>query len=82
MNSKEYVIWLKGFVAASNNYNLTPAAWQELKDRLGEVVDNDSIKPYSDYVNPYGNWKTTSTFNPPYTTGGDDEYIKKEENEN
>jgi hypothetical protein len=40
MTSKEFIFWLKGFVAASNNYNLTPAAWQELKDNLSKVDDN------------------------------------------
>ena len=40
MTSKEFIFWLKGFVTASNNYNLTPAAWQELKDNLSKVDDN------------------------------------------
>jgi hypothetical protein len=76
MNSKEYVIWLKGFVAASNNFNLTPSAWQELKDKLLEVDDDTSITSYKNYVNPHGYWKTTSTYEPPYTTGGEDEIVK------
>jgi hypothetical protein len=78
MNSKEYVIWLKGFVAGSNNFNLTPAGWQELKDRLAEVNDDKILK---NYINPYhGRYTTTSTA--PYSTGGDDEYKKIEKNEN
>jgi hypothetical protein len=39
MNSKEFVIWLKGFVAASNNYNITPAQFDELKDKLSKVEE-------------------------------------------
>jgi hypothetical protein len=81
MNSKEFVIWVKGFVAGSNNFNLTPAGWQELKDRLAEVKDDEPNKLIKDYVNPYGG-RYTTTSTAPYTTGGQDEVIKKEENEN
>ena len=45
MTSKEFVIWLKGFVAGSNNYNLTPEGWQSLKDNLQNV--SDDIPSYS-----------------------------------
>ena len=41
MKSKEFVIWLKGFVAGSNNFNLTPAGWDTLKDELEKVDDLD-----------------------------------------
>ena len=40
MTSKEFVIWLRGFVAGSNNFNLTPAGWDALKDKLKEVDDS------------------------------------------
>lgn len=43
MTSNEFVIWLKGFVAASNNWNLTPAAWQELKDKLDKVKEYQTL---------------------------------------
>ena len=43
MNSKEYVIWLKGFVEACHEYAPTPKQWDALKDKLAEVNDNDSI---------------------------------------
>lgn len=39
MTSKEFVIWLQGFIAGSNNYILTPAGWDELKDKIKEVKD-------------------------------------------
>lgn len=42
MNSTEFVIWLKGFVAASNNYNLTPSGWETLKSELEKVNDNQT----------------------------------------
>lgn len=37
MSEHEFVIWLKGFVAGSNNYNLTPTGWEELKTQLEKV---------------------------------------------
>jgi wyosine [tRNA(Phe)-imidazoG37] synthetase (radical SAM superfamily) len=50
MTSKEFVIWMKGIVAASNNYNISPAAWDEIKEQLEKVKDNESsvqIFPYT-----------------------------------
>jgi hypothetical protein len=41
MNSKEFVIWLKGFIAASSTYNITPRQFDELKDTLSKVNDNE-----------------------------------------
>ncbi len=40
MTSNEFVIWLKGFIAGSNNYNLTPQGWEVLKNNLEKVNDN------------------------------------------
>lgn len=37
MTPENFVIWLQGFVAASNHFNLTPSAWQTLKDELSKV---------------------------------------------
>jgi hypothetical protein len=45
MTSKEFVIWLKGFVTATNNYNATPKQWDDLKDKLKEV-DDSSLPTY------------------------------------
>ena len=39
MNSKEYVIWLKGFVEACHEYAPTPKQWDALTDKLKEVKD-------------------------------------------
>jgi hypothetical protein len=67
MTSKEFVIWLKGFVTASNNYNLTPAAWDQLKKKLetvddsipmgGILSDNNTFKVHNDL----GYFVTTTT---------------------
>lgn len=40
MTSKEFIIWLRGFIAASHEYNLTPKGWETLKEQLGKVDDS------------------------------------------
>lgn len=42
MTSREFVIWLQGFIAGSNNYNLTPAGWDTLKEVLKTVKLEDN----------------------------------------
>jgi hypothetical protein len=42
MTSKEFIIWLKGFIAGSNNYDLTPSGWEALKSNLEQVEDDDN----------------------------------------
>ena len=60
MNSSEFIIWLKGFVAASNNYNLTPAGWDTLKEELSKVnsdytpQDEDQQELEDDFFGPWG----------------------------
>ena len=58
MKSTEFVIWLKGFIAASNNYNLTPAGWDTLKEELSKVDDRHE----GVFINP------DIPFNPPYVS--------------
>jgi hypothetical protein len=137
MNSKEFVLWLKGFTEGVHEFNITPKQWDLLKDKLAEVKDEEPIgfpfgvpntapiqtvpflQPYNPY-NPYtincgsgssgtitttpgvgsisiasgtglgsasttygypsgSSWHyTNSTCNPPYTTGGEADNIKKE----
>ena len=43
MTPIEFVMWMKGFVAASNHWNLTPKAWDEVKETL-MLVSDDKIK--------------------------------------
>ena len=69
MTSKEYVIWLKGFVEACHEYAPTPKQWDALKDKLAEVNDNESfiintpitlpIQQPLPYVDPYNPYKIT-----------------------
>jgi len=45
MTPKEFVIWLQGFVDASHNYNLTPASWDALKEKLKTVtIDENQLR--------------------------------------
>lgn len=44
MTSKEFVIWLQGFIAAANPYSITPSQWYEIKDKI-ETVNDTSIIP-------------------------------------
>ena len=74
MNSTDFTIWLKGFVSASNNYNLTPAGWDTLKEELSKVDDRHE----GVFINP------DIPFNPPYvsdnfTIGPDGAYENGEE---
>jgi hypothetical protein len=39
MNSKEFVLWLKGFTEGVHEFNITPKQWDLLKDKLAEVKD-------------------------------------------
>ena len=40
MTSREFVIWLKGFVGACNDLTATPAQWDLIRDTLAKVDDN------------------------------------------
>jgi hypothetical protein len=42
MTSKEFVIWLKGFIAAANEYNITPKQYDAIVEKLKEVNDSGS----------------------------------------
>jgi hypothetical protein len=45
MTPIDFVIWLKGFAQAANNFTLTPKQWDDIREQLDKVkVDN--IKPY------------------------------------
>lgn len=43
MTSKDFVVWLKGFVAGSSNYNLTPKGWDEIREKLDSVTDTNQV---------------------------------------
>lgn len=70
MTSKEFVIWLKGFVTATNSYNVTPKQWDDIKDKLKEV-DDDSLP--SIQIFPYTQMKGVN-----YTSNVTSEIKEKE----
>jgi hypothetical protein len=39
MTSKEFVIWMKGFMEACNDYTATPKQWDRIKEELEKVTD-------------------------------------------
>jgi truncated hemoglobin YjbI len=62
MTSKEFVIWLKGFVAAANEYNITPKQYDAIVEKLKEVNDSGpqwNSTRTSTLFN--GTWDTDST---------------------
>ena len=42
MTPREFVIWLRGFVQASNNFTAIPKQWDDLKEQL-DKVEIDSL---------------------------------------
>lgn len=43
MSEHDFIEWLRGFVTASGHYNLTPQAWEELKQKLSQVYTNEVL---------------------------------------
>jgi len=69
MTSKEYVIWLKGFVEACHEYAPTPKQWDALKDKLTEVNDDSTPSfpfgtPNTAPVDPFPKWQQPHYPNP------------------
>jgi hypothetical protein len=44
MTPTQFVTWLKGFVQAANNYNITPKQWDDVRDQLDKVELQENIK--------------------------------------
>ena len=42
MTPEAFIMWLKGFIAASSHYNLTPNAFEELKEILKQVKTEEN----------------------------------------
>ena len=56
MKEKEFIDWLKGFVSGVHHYNITPAQWDYLKEKL-KTVGTENIVDYST-----GDWKMNHTW--------------------
>lgn len=60
MTPEQFVIWLRGFAQAANNFTLTPKQWDDIRDKLASV----DLSKGSVASNPYtleGNSTTTKT---------------------
>jgi len=55
MTSKEFTLWLKGFMTACNEYSPTPKQWDIIKEELDKVSDNIGTPIGT------GGWGTPST---------------------
>ena len=49
MSEKEFVQWFKGFSEGVHHYNITPAQWDHVKEKLAEVRSQGS---YNYFVDP------------------------------
>ena len=65
MTSKEFTIWLKGFITACNDYAPTPKQWDIIKEELEKVNDypqsNGTVTISNPYVATFSSGSTTST---------------------
>ena len=81
MTPREFVIWLKGFVQASNNFNATPKQWDDLKDQLNKVeINDDKLQEVRRFVvdkNSSNSWSATNPYltNPTVTQGRPEDLI-------
>jgi hypothetical protein len=61
MTPNEFVIWLKGFTQAANNFTLTPKQWDDIKEQLDKVELNERLSRYTLDINNIKDWSTTTT---------------------
>lgn len=48
LSNKEFVYWLRGFIAASSKHNLSTEGWDILKHKLEEVYDDSVLEMLKD----------------------------------
>jgi len=75
MTSNEFTFWLRGFTKGVDGTNITPSQWQEIQSALNSVESGNEWKPEHGTNSP----KDIQHYNPPYTTGGDDEFMSEKE---
>ena len=61
MTPNEFVIWLRGFTQAANNFTLTPKQWDDIKEQLDKVELNERLSRYTLDINNIKEWSTTTT---------------------
>ena len=50
MTPEEFVLWLKGFAQAANNFTLTPKQWDDIKEKLSTVAIKTTDAKLSRYT--------------------------------
>jgi len=50
MTSKEFVVWMKGFMEACNDFTATPKQWDEIKNTLDKINDNKTSSNHTTAV--------------------------------
>jgi hypothetical protein len=60
MTSNEFVLWLKGFAQAAPNFTITPKQWDDIREQLDKVVDENNII-LTRYTLNDENWITNTT---------------------
>ena len=66
MTSKEFVVWMQGFIEACNEYSPTPKQWDTLKDKLAEVKDEPtpSFPTFTPHTAPIQTLPFIQPYNP------------------
>lgn len=57
MNAEEFVEWFRGFVKGAHHFNITPAQWDYLKEKIEEVETKNTIADYT-----VGDWTLNHTW--------------------
>lgn len=64
MNSEQFVIWLKGFTEACNDFTPTPKQWDRIKEVLNEVQDYNDNPGIDVEIDDWGSrWSTSPGYN-------------------
>ena len=50
MTPQEFITWLKGFATAANSYNVTPAQWDAIKEKLAQVYTDAPTLNYWEHT--------------------------------
>ena len=68
MTPRDFVIWFKGFVEASNTYNITPKQWDAICEELDKVEVDKQTYTYGTITTTPGYTGTVTMKNDCYTT--------------
>jgi hypothetical protein len=64
MTSSEFIIWLKGFTEACNDFTPTPKQWDRIKEVLNEVQDYNDNPGIDIEIDDWYNKPGTNLFTP------------------